>query len=212
MEYYSVAQIKNMEEEAKKRGVTENKMMDTAGRLVADFIDKNIEFKRAVFIAGTGNNGGDALSAAFHLFNLNHSNIEVIVVGKPEELKENPKFFLYLINDIKDISVKFISDSAALNSIKEDIKDADILVVGLFGTGFHGDLLPLAADLIDSINDSDAKRISIDIPSGMNGDSGDFKKVVKSDFTLTMMAMKKAFQNPQALSVCGKILIMNLSV
>ena len=142
MEYYSIAQIKNMEEEAKKRGVTENKMMDTAGRLVADFIDKNIEFKRAVFIAGTGNNGGDVLSAAFHLFNLNHSNIEVIVVGKPEELKENPKVFLYLISDIKDISVKFISDSAALNSIKEDIKDADILVVGLFGTGFHGDLLP----------------------------------------------------------------------
>ena len=44
----------------------------------------------------------------------------------------------------------------------------------------------------------------------MNGDTGDFKKAVKSNFTLTVMAMKNAFKNPQALAVCGKILVMDL--
>ncbi|MCW1294900.1 MAG: NAD(P)H-hydrate epimerase, partial [Candidatus Parvarchaeum sp.] len=77
MEYYSIAEIKKIEEEAIRKGMTEEKMMDTAGHLVADFIHNAIEFKKAVFIAGTGNNGGDTLSAAFHLFNLNHPNIEV---------------------------------------------------------------------------------------------------------------------------------------
>ncbi len=210
MEYHSIAEIKKIEDEAIRKGMTEEKMMDTAGHLVADFIHNNVEFKKAVFIAGTGNNGGDTLSAAFHLFNLNHSNIEIVVVGKKEELKEGAKTFLYLINDIKDIPVDFVYDTATLESSKETIKNADLLVVGLFGTGFHGDLPDLAADVVDLINDSNAKKVSIDIPSGMNGDTGEFKKAVKSDFTLTMMAMKKAFQNPQALTVAGKIFVMDL--
>ncbi|MEM0142803.1 MAG: NAD(P)H-hydrate epimerase [Candidatus Parvarchaeum sp.] len=210
MEYYSIEQIKKIEDEAIRKGMTEEKMMDTAGHLVADFINKNITFKKAVFIAGTGNNGGDTLSAAFHLFDLNHIEIEVVVAGKKEELKEGPKTFLYLIENIKEIPIKFISDASSLESLKDIIKDADLLVVGLFGTGFHGELPVLYAEIIDLVNDTNAKRISIDIPSGMNGDTGDFKKVVKSDFTLTMMAMKKAFQNPLALTVCGNILVMDL--
>lgn len=44
----------------------------------------------------------------------------------------------------------------------------------------------------------------------MNGDTGEFRKTVKSDFTLTMMTMKKAFQNPQALTVTGKVFVMDL--
>ncbi|MCL4362662.1 MAG: NAD(P)H-hydrate epimerase [Candidatus Parvarchaeota archaeon] len=210
MEYYSIAEIKKIEEEAIRKGMTEEKMMDTAGHLVADFIHNAIEFKKAVFIAGTGNNGGDTLSAAFHLFNLNHPNIEVIIVGKQEELKEGPKTFLYLINDIKDIPVSFVSDTVNLEHSKETINNADLLVVGIFGTGFHGDLPDLTAGIIDLINDSNAKKVSIDIPSGMNGDTGEFKKAVKSDFTLTMMAMKKAFQNPAALNITGKIFVMDL--
>lgn len=210
MEYYSIREIKKIEEEAIRKGMTEEKMMDAAGHLVASFIHSNIEFNEALFIAGTGNNGGDTLSAAFHLFNLGHSDIKIVIVGKQEELKEEPKNFLYLINSIKNIPVSFVYDSATLESLEETIKDADLLVVGLFGTGFHGDLPYLAAEAIDLINNSSAKKVSVDIPSGMNGDTGEFKKAVKSDFTLTMMAMKKAFQNPQALSVTGKVFVMDL--
>ena len=210
MEYYSIAEIKKIEDEAIRKGMTEEKMMDTAGHLVADFIHNNVEFKKAVFIAGTGNNGGDTLSSAFHLFNLNHSNIEIVIVGKQEELKEGPETFLHLINDIKNLPVHFIPDSATLESLKETIKTADVLIVGLFGTGFHGDMPDLTAEVVDLINDSNAKKVSIDIPSGMNGDTGEFKKAVKSDFTLTMMAMKKAFQNPAALNITGKIFVMDL--
>ena len=76
--------------------------------------------------------------------------------------------------------------------------------------GFHGDLPDLAEKAIDLINDSNAKKVSVDIPSGMNGDTGEFRKTVKSDFTLTMMAMKKAFQNSQALTVTGKVFVMDL--
>lgn len=210
MEYYSIAQIKKIEEEAIRKGMTEEKMMDTAGHLVADFIHKNVEFGKVVFIAGTGNNGGDTLSSAFHLYDLHHPNIEIIVVGNEEELKEGPENFLYLIKNIKEIPIKFISDPVALQSISETVDSADLLVVGIFGTGFHGNLPGLTADLIDLINNSNAKRISIDIPSGMNGDTGEFSKAVRSDFTLTMMAMKKAFQNPQALAVCGRVLVLDL--
>ena len=210
MEYYSIEEIKKIEDEAIRKGMTEEKMMDAAGHLVADFVHSNIEFNKAVFVAGTGNNGGDTLSAAFHLFNLGHSDIKVVIIGKQEELKEGPGNFLYLIDCIKDIPVNFVYDSTELESLKETIKNADLLVVGIFGTGFHGDLPDLAAKVIDLINDSNAKKVSIDIPSGMNGDTGEFRKAVKSDFTLTMMAMKKAFQNPQALTVTGKVFVMDL--
>lgn len=210
MEYYSIEEINKIKDEAIRKGMTEEKMMDAAGHLTSDFINSNIKFNRAVFIAGTGNNGGDTLSAAFHLFNLGHTDIKVIIIGKQEELKEEPKNFLYLINGIKTIPVNFVYDLMALENLKEIINNADLLVVGLFGTGFHGEPLNLAANVIDLINSSSAIKVSIDIPSGMDADTGEFKKTVKSDFTLTMLAMKKAFQNPQALAVAGKVFVMDL--
>jgi NAD(P)H-hydrate epimerase len=210
MEYYSIDEIRKIEQEAIRKGMTEEKMMDTAGHLIADFIVKNLQSKKVVFVGGTGNNGGDTFSAAFHLFNLNYPNLEVIVAGKPNELKEGPNNFLHLITDIKTIPVKFVLGPDDLIKIKEDILTADLLVVGIFGTGFHGDLPDLTAELIDLINSSTAKKISVDIPSGMNGDTGEFKKVVKSDFTLTMLAMKKAFQSDIVSPICGKISVLDL--
>ena len=210
MEYYSIDDIRKIEQEAIRKGMTEEKMIDTAGHLASDFIVKNLAFKKAVFIAGPGNNGGDTLSTAFHLFNLNHFDLEVFVVGKPDSLKEESDNFIHLLNDTKSVPVKFLSDPADLIKIKDSVSNADLLVVGIFGMGFHGELPPLVSDLIDLINNSQAKKISIDVPTGMNGDTGEFKKAVKSDFTLTMLAMKKAFENQTALSICGKISVLDL--
>jgi NAD(P)H-hydrate epimerase len=208
--YLSIKEIENNEKIAIQKGMTVEKMMDSAGQQVADFLHKNLNFDKVVFIAGTGNNGGDTLSVAFHLFNLKHTNLQVFVDGNEKDLREGPTTFLRLIKDTKEIPVKFISDAADLESAKQEISTADMIIAGIFGTGFHGELLPLTADLIDVINDSAAKKISIDIPSGMNGDTGEFKKVVKSDFTFTMMAMKKAFNNATSAAVCGKIILLNI--
>ncbi len=208
--YLSLKEIRENEEKAIQKGMTVEKMMDKAGYEIANFIDKNIAFNKAVFIAGTGNNGGDTLSAAFHLFNLKHQGICVFIIGKEEEIKEDPAKFLKLIKDMRDIHIQFVFDSSNIKDLQTAVTDSDLLVVGIFGTGFHSSLSSFHSTVIDIINNSNAKKISIDIPSGMNGDTGEFEKAVKSDFTITMQSMKTAFMNGKALPVCGKIILVDI--
>ena len=210
MEYYTTEQIRKIEEDAIRKGMTVEKMMDNAGQGIANFIDKNVSFNKVLFIAGTGNNGGDALSAAFHLFSSRPADIEVFVVGRETELKENPLTFLRLIKDMKDIKVQFLWETGQLDKFEEEVNNSDLLVIGIFGTGFHGALNLLDSNVIDIINKAAVRKISVDIPSGMNSDTGEFEKAVKSDFTITFNKMKKAFLNKKAQETCGDILLVEV--
>ncbi len=210
MEYYSISKIKSIEDEAIRKGMTIEKMMDNAGELSADFLAKNIQFNNVVFIAGTGNNGGDVLSTAFHLFNLKQTPFTAFIIGNENQVKEDSHKFLQLIKDTHAVNVKFVLDNNSLGNLITEVEKADLLVVGIFGTGFHGQLPDLTRNVIEIINKSMAKKVSIDIPTGINGDTGEFENAVKSDFTLTMLAMKDAFKNLEALKMCGNIEIMNI--
>ena len=210
MKYLSVDEIRKLEEEAIRKGMTVEKMMDNAGKLSAEFITKNITFTKVVFIAGTGNNGGDVISTAFHLFNIKQNDSKIFILGKEDELNDGSRAFLNLINDIRTISISFIDDTSKLDSLSTGVKDADLLVVGIFGTGFHGSLPEIPGKVVDMVNESNAKKISLDIPSGINCDTGEFEKTVKSDFTFSMLCMKKAFQNQKVIEMCGHIEVFDI--
>lgn len=210
MRYYSCDEIRKIEENAIKKGITIEKLMDNVGEMSAEFIKNNLNFEKIVFIAGTGNNGGDVLSTAFHLFNVKPTDYSVFVVGSEDKLKEDPYTFLKFIKDIKSIPITFIEDESTLSKLEEKAYSADLIVVGIFGTGFHGHLPVLVSKIIDIVNNTDAKKVSIDIPSGINSDTGEFEKAIRSDFTLTTIGMKLAFQKEEVLKMCGHIEVLDI--
>lgn len=153
-------------------------LMEKAAMAVSEAVIKVIkEFNRNVRIAvvcGCGNNGADGIALSRILF-WKGIKAEVIIVG--DENKATSEFILQ-----KTIAV----NSQLVFGNISNIKEYDIIVDALFGTGLSRAITGKYADVINSINDSDSYVISVDIPSGINASDGKVLGVaVKAQMTVT---------------------------
>lgn len=173
---------------ADKYGIPEILLMENAGKATADVFTNilgGLAGKMAVIIAGSGNNGGDAFVAARHIANRG-AKVRVFLLGTAAHLK--PAAALN-----RDICVKMGLDVYALDEERDwdrlgiSLRFADGIVDGIIGTGFSGELRPDTAKLIKLINDSGKPVVSIDLPSGVNSDTGAVSTVaVRADMTVTL--------------------------
>lgn len=191
-------------------------LMENAGRSCAELIKEKLkaiaEPKICIF-CGTGNNGGDGYVIARHLLN---SGFKVIVVicGDRMKVKGDAKINL-------DILEKLDRPSEQLNPKDDDVParvktfavDADMIVDGLFGTGLSGPLRDDYIQLIESINACDCPILAVDIPSGLDCDSGrPLGTAVKASCTVTFVAVKKGFVSESAASYTGEIYIASIGI
>jgi NAD(P)H-hydrate epimerase len=191
-------------------------LMENAGRSCAELIKeklKAITEPKVCIFCGTGNNGGDGYVIARHLLN---SGFEVIVVicGDRMKVKGDAKINL-------DILEKLDRPSEQLNPKDDDVParvktfaaDADMIVDGLFGTGLSGPLRDDYIQLIESINACDCLIMAVDIPSGLDCDSGrPLGTAVKASCTVTFVAVKKGFVSEIAASYTGEIYIASIGI
>ena len=107
-----------------------------------------------------------------------------------------------------------IDSEAMLVTFSGILNRADVVVIGIFGTGFRGESHGLQRHAIELINEkSDSIKISVDIPSGLEADSGLASTVVLSDYTITMHSPKVGmFKGEKARQSCGRILIANIGI
>jgi NAD(P)H-hydrate epimerase len=184
-------------------GVTTLRLMENAGRKVAEFIieDLNLNNRNIILFCGTGNNGGDGFVAGRYLSKKN--NITIFLVG--------------LKNDIKtDISLKNFKRLHQLKSrIKIfDIKDAykvdelieknDIVVDSMLGIGLSGDLREPYYGIVKKINNSKNKIvISVDIPTGLGTNI-----YITPNYTITFHDEKNGMNNKN----CGKINVVDIGI
>lgn len=133
-----------------------------------------------VIIAGKGNNGGDALAVAKHLYNKGFS-ITVFIIAKRDEIKGDAAINLNILEKIgvecrmiynKDQSYENQGAKKQLEILKEELKHAVLVIDGIFGTGIKAEITGLYADVINMVNESGENVVSIDIPSGVNGENG----------------------------------------
>tara|TARA_Y100000780_G_scaffold222644_1_gene232014 strand:- start:946 stop:1293 length:348 start_codon:yes stop_codon:yes gene_type:complete len=90
------------------------------------------------------------------------------------------------------------------------IKDANIIIDGIFGIGIRGEIKEPHSSIIDAINKSRAYKIAVDVPSGLDPDSGQIHdKCVKANVTITFHRMKKGLPKK---SVCGKIMVVPIGI
>jgi hydroxyethylthiazole kinase-like uncharacterized protein yjeF len=220
----SVVEMRKIEDAGVRLGISKLAMMENAGKSIAEFVFQNLSnfgekadsIKKILFVAGTGNNGGDAYVSARHLaYWGGFCEVYVAIIGDPLEIRaEEARTNYEILSKIPLIKMVNIQSATSAYIFAKLLDAADVIVVGLFGTGFKGEPRGLQSQIIDQINaNSRVTKISVDIPSGMEADSGAFKQAVRSHYTITMHAPKIGMiNNPLALQLCGRILVANIGV
>jgi ADP-dependent NAD(P)H-hydrate dehydratase / NAD(P)H-hydrate epimerase len=221
----TVEGMKMIEDIGEKLGVSKLTMMENAGSRIAHFIFQNLsQFDsnrshgktKVLFVAGTGNNGGDTFVAARHLVYWKDAcDVTVAIIGKAEEIRaEEARVNYKVLEGIPNVRTIQIGSEELIDSFVGLLELSKIIVVGIFGTGFRGEPRPLQGRIIRLINErSGMVKISVDVPSGLEAESGNFKLAVRSDYTIAMHAPKVGMERTQAArELCGRILVANIGV
>ncbi len=148
-------------------------LMENAGRSATNiFLEqfKNIKNKKIGIIAGRGNNGGDGFVIARYLAQKGIKTT-VFLLSKCSEVRGDAAANLELLYPL-NISVIELPDQESFSMHKTAIRHNDIWVDAIFGTGLQSDVKGFFKEIIDFINNSDKPIFSVDIPSGLNSDTG----------------------------------------
>ena len=174
-------------------------MMENAGHGVADFLiskfKSKLRGKQIVVMCGTGNNGGDGFVAARHLSFYYGAKVTIVLLGLTDDLRtEEAKINWQIIQKMD--SIESIYSNKITNKIKRAIENADVIIDGIFGTGIRGGIREPQASAIRLINKSKAYVVSIDIPSGIDPNTGRaYDTCIRADATVTFHRMKIGLLN-----------------
>ncbi|GFO97696.1 NAD (P)HX epimerase [groundwater metagenome] len=188
-------------------GIRRLQLMENAGAAVANAVKSRISSGKVVIIAGRGNNGGDAFVAARHLGGYDTT---VIMLGKKEEIKTPEAQQNWNALEKTSLPLTHVTDAAMFDP--QLIKNADVIIDGIFGTGIKGKLKEPESTAIDLINASDAFVISVDVPSGFDPDGGEFEKAVRADMTLTFHKMKIGLLSRNAAKYTGDVHVIDIGI
>ncbi len=196
-------QVNIVDQYIESLGLPVSHLMEQAGRSVFEVVHRYIQEikgpKGVLFLCGIGNNGGDALVAARLLTEVPEVNPYVVVLGNPKEGSLLFQQQWKVVNTLKD-TITIVTDEMMQsngNLIPSHIlQDVSIVVDGVFGTGFHGELPEQIAAIFKQCkewqsNSETRTCIAIDIPSGVNGLTGNADvSSFRADETITLLAPK----------------------
>ncbi len=203
----TVKQMMQIEENGHQMGFLRKFMMENAGASAVKRLDQkfeNIDSKNILIFAGLGNNGGDAFVIARHLAG-HGSKVTVVLLGFPEKIKtEEGRWNWELLEKMK--SIKLITGEKTSFDF-----NADIIVDGILGTGISGDIREPYASAMKFVNDSNAFKLAVDVPSGLDPDTGNTSNVfVSVDVTVTFHKMKIGM--PKRKDLCGLIYVEKIGI
>ncbi len=187
-------------------------LMENAGRGCVNVLEEyfNLENLKVLIVCGTGNNGGDGFVIGRHLQN-REATVKIIVAGKGNRLKGDA-LLNYKLAKKAHIDISETVDIDRIKKIYNSFNPT-VLVDAIFGTGFKGAPKRLYDKLIEMINNSDAFVFSIDIPSGVHGDDGQFENTcVIADATATMCLPKRGNFLYPGREFCGDLYIVDIGV
>jgi len=210
----TVKQMMQIEENGHQMGFLRKFMMENAGAgatkiLVEKFRD--IKSKNVLVFAGLGNNGGDGLVIARHLAGYGARRVTVFLLGEPDNIRsEECSWNWNLLEKMK--SVKSLT-GVKLEHFYDNFDELefDIIVDGILGTGISGEIREPQASAITYINKSNAFKLAVDVPSGVDPDTGNKNSPhVTADMTVTFHRMKVGM--PKAKDVCGEIFVEKIGI
>jgi NAD(P)H-hydrate epimerase len=187
-------------------------LMENAGRGTAELLLSLGVSGRVVLCCGKGNNGGDGFVIARHLANCG-VEVRVLVFAHPEELRGDAEVNYRIIARSGLPIVALTADPLDMAALRHELSVAEWVVDALFGTGLTGPLRAPFDQIVDAINASSARVLAVDIPSGLDCDTGQpLGPTVRAQHTATMAALKKGFAEPAARKWLGAIHLVDIGV
>lgn len=215
MKILTSAQMKKIDKKAiEEIGILGPILMENAGlQIFKNILNKfpDIAREKIVIVAGKGNNGGDGLVIARHLFS-RAANPEVLLLGLKGDVKGDAAVNLGIAEKM-GIKIREIRTEKDWNVQKKKVVQSSILVDAIFGTGLVKPAQGLYAQVIADMNKSKAFKVSVDIPSGLSSDT--FRIIgpcVKADLTVTLAAPKIAHIFPPAEEFIGELVVADISM
>ncbi len=212
MLWFSRAQLMQVDRRAVEEfGMSVLVLMENAGREVAQVARSYMMEGSAVLIlAGAGNNGGDGLVAARHLANHGH-RVTVLLTVDEHKFTGAAQTQLQIIKKMDIPSAIFPRQKDAFTQWLEHSDVGDAVVDAMFGTGLNRPVDVSIQELIAQVNQSNRRVISVDIPSGLDCDTGQaLGAAVQAAHTVSFCGMKIGFESADAISYLGQISIADI--
>lgn len=187
-------------------------LMENAGRGAAEILMGLGIAGKVVICCGKGNNGGDGLVIARHLDAARFA-VEVILTAPAEQFAGDAALQLHIVCEAH-IPINHASpDSLAGAWLPTQLHAADWIVDALFGTGLTGALRPPFDSVVKAINAAPGRKLAVDIPSGLDGDTGvPLGATVRADHTVTFVAQKAGFAKPGADVWLGRVHVVPIGL
>jgi hydroxyethylthiazole kinase-like uncharacterized protein yjeF len=210
MKVANVDEMKDLDRRATEEfGISEDLLMENAGQAVYFVMlqELGIENNKFVIFCGGGNNGGDGLVVARKIHS-NGGEVKVFLLDDEAKFKgaARKNFEIASRMPIK------IGRVSSIDSVIPELFDCDAVVDAIFGTGLVRKVSGIYKDVIQLINESQSTVFSVDIPSGINGDTGEVMGVaVEADYTVTFGLPKLGNMLYPGYEHCGKLYVSHIS-
>lgn len=201
IELLSAAEMARADRLAVESGVASATLMENAGRAVADEVARRFPDKETVLVlCGPGNNGGDGFVAARHLLERGYK-IRLGFDGDETRLPE----------DAAAMAARFSGRREALRP--EILAGADVVVDALFGAGLARPIEGKLAQLIESVNGSGRPVVALDVPSGIDGTTGEVRgSAVRAVATVTFFRLKPGHLLLPGRPYCGELSVAGIGI
>lgn len=259
MKIVTPSQMKSIENYSEKLGVSRRQLMQNAGTALADIINEycvteNLDKSdktSIVFLAGSGNNGGDCFVAARILAEQEYKVTVINLCGRPHTPLSQDAFRLlagtkvHILKAYRGQNIKSVMEAAEIDfmTVSQDdvisesnekpepsalvklqleekeriesamkvLENADIIVDGIFGTGFHGKLDKEISEFLAS--GKNAYRFAVDVPSGGNClDGSSAEGTAYANETIVFGALKTGLTQYPLKGFCGEIRLVDIGI
>lgn len=206
-EYLSLEAVRKADKRAiEELGIPGAVLMNTAGNHIYEALPDG----SVAVVCGKGNNGGDGFVVA-RLALAAGRQTRVYLLGECKDIHGDASLYMGVYQRLGG-EIVVLREEAEARQCARELTEYDVLVDAILGTGTQGPVRGLAAPLIEDWPET-PYTISVDIPSGMNGDTGEAEgAVIRAHATVTLAWAKKGFENPAAAPSLGKLIVAPIGI
>lgn len=189
-------------------GIPSVVLMENAGRVAADVALDMLAGKagaRVVIVCGRGNNGGDGFVIARHLHNAG-VRVTIYLLAPRDKIAGDALINLKIVEALK-LDLRYLAAEPL------DFSDADLIVDAIFGTGLSAQVRQPYLSVINAINDSGKPVLAVDVPSGLDADTGRvLGACVRANRTVTFALSKIGFTRELGPQMTGDVIVVDIGV